>query len=125
MTIEEIGRWLQSNPWAVTVLAIVGVAGLLVTSWGFFVTIRGIRVRKPRYGISTNVLLEGAKDRFPELKVKHVGAGNELQDNLSVALVAFWNAGRETIRKADLAEKDPLRIQGLGKGVILGCSVLQ
>lgn len=109
--------WLVSN-W-------FGVVSLLVgTVVSVYLALRFNKSRRPSYAMRNVVIVEKAKEAFPELRVHWRGVGDDL-DNLSVAVIAIWNAGRETVRKEDVAKADPIRIDAVGDVKILGAKVIQ
>jgi hypothetical protein len=114
--------WISEN-WQTWITFLVGSA------LAVYLYKRGNRKRLPRYAIRNTKLIEGAKSRFPKLTVHYDGfgpvSGQDQLENFSGGLVAFWNAGSETIRKEDIAAKDPIVIKGIDGSTILDASVIQ
>jgi hypothetical protein len=98
---QSIGSVLSSNVSSV-VIGAVGLVGMIVLYF------RGKRERRPRYEYSHNTIIDDVSGGLNGLKVLYNG---EQLGRVTVAKVAFWNAGRETIRKSDLVDADPLRIE--------------
>ena len=82
--------------------------GVLSTVVGIVITYRHRRVKDPFYTVLSNTLLRGHTDKVPGLEIRLVG---ESIENLTMARIAIWNAGREPIDRGDFAESDPFAIQ--------------
>lgn len=80
--------------------------------------------RKPYCAVRNFVIIGNAKITVEGLKIHFAGYGSDI-DNLSIARLAFWNAGKEPIRNTDITTSDPLTIAPLGNAKMLGVSVLQ
>jgi hypothetical protein len=122
--LDQIAKWVSTNTWGIILLATAAIVSLAMTAWALYLTIRSNRSKQPRYALRNNVLIQGAKVRFPNLTIHYKGIGGD-HDDLSVALVAFWNAGRDPIRNIDIAPADPLVICAAENCEILECSVIQ
>ena len=81
------------------------------------------REKSPRFAQRSVNLIANATTAYPNLQVHYKGHGQDL-DNLSVAIFAFWNAGRETIRGADITSADPLVIRPREGVTLLGASLI-
>ncbi|MDP6634817.1 MAG: hypothetical protein QGG42_07970 [Phycisphaerae bacterium] len=108
-------------------------AGEWYTQWGFYATVAGLLVgigcaaiaviqiknrrRKiPQRYISSSSLLPNVRHQVKKVQVLYDGTPI---DRLSLAIVEFWNAGKEVIYFRDLSKTHPLRII-LSDGMILG-----
>lgn len=78
------------------------LAGALVT-WVFYR--RANRERRPTYVVTGNRVVSGYPNRGIEVSFR-----NERVPVVSRSLVAFWNNGRETIKRTDVPESAPLTI---------------
>jgi len=97
----------------------IAVVGLVLTIFGLYLAFNSRREKRPLY--LTNSYEVISKERKVEgLEVTLSGIS---VPSLTVTRVAFWNAGRETIDRADLVASDPLRIEGTGGAEILGAKL--
>lgn len=106
--------WLKDN-W-LTVLSIL--VGILATWTAYRI---GLKDKRPCYSVRNVTVIEAKQNRFPSLEIHYKGYGQNL-DNFSVAIIAFWNAGRETIDKKDIVS---LTIRTKEGYVVLDASVIQ
>lgn len=96
-----------------TILSItLGLIGILVTYKYSY------KEKVPKYAIRNITLVSGS---FPDLEVHYKGHGPDIP-NFSVAYIAFWNAGKETIDKKDIVE---LGIKIKEGSVFLDTTVIQ
>lgn len=100
MAITEIA----SSPVIPVISLVVAVISLVVA---FVFYRRSRRDKQPCYAIYRQAVIENRKSILPGLSVLY---NDEKQQFITVANIAFWNAGNETIRAADIATADPLRI---------------
>lgn len=77
----------------------------------------------PCYTLQNKCLIEKARQIVPNLSVHYKGHGEDL-DNISVARVIIWNAGRSPIVCGDIPTTDPLKITGKDNVRILGAEVV-
>lgn len=83
----------------------LGLFGLLT---GFVFYFKSKKERRPTYLVRTTTLVEG-NPNYPEgLAFTYRGV---VQPRIAVSKLLFWNGGRETIRRADLIDSDPLRVK--------------
>ncbi len=73
------------------------------------------------YSIRSYSLIENLDD-FKDLKILY--KDKEI-NNLIISKVAFWNNGRSTIRKEDIAEADPIRISMDGDSKIYHARIIK
>lgn len=105
------------------VLSVVGIAlaiGALFVAYIFYRKAR--RVKEPAWAIRTTNLMRGYIAKLPDLDVLYDG---QIVERLSISRILFWNRGADTIRRADIAAADPLRIQAVEDATILDVEVLQ
>ena len=70
--------------------------------------IRSQKNKTPCFEEKSNTIIEGLHKALDGLQVQYKGT---VQNRITVTKVAFWNDGKQTIDRADLVEKDPLRIE--------------
>lgn len=111
--LSEIGSWslsglesfLNANPW-------LNLAGILVGLIGIGLAIlffaKSQRKGKPCYAILSSNLVRDFASRFEALEVRYRG---EAISNFTSTNVAFWNDGKESIRKEDIPATDPLMVK--------------
>ena len=97
------------------VLAVIGIAVSI------FLYFKSNKTRKPVYLIKNLLLFKDKIDTIDSLNIQF--AGREIS-SFSVAHVAIWNAGRDTININDIAQSDPLRVVGEEGVEILGAKII-
>jgi hypothetical protein len=105
-----------------TVSIVLAVAGIVIgaaVSYNFYRKSR--RVRQPVWAMRTVNLVSDWAERMPGLGITYVGSTVR---RLSVSKIVFWNMGADSIRRADVAVADPLRIQAAIGVEILSAQVL-
>jgi hypothetical protein len=105
-----------------TIGIILGVAGIVIgaiVSYYFYK--KSIRIKEPCFDIKSYNLIEGYVSTFEGLEVSYK---DQKIENLTVAKVAFWNNGAETINKSDITSADPIRIVGVNGSVILNSKTI-
>jgi hypothetical protein len=111
--------WDRNSTWLSIIIGLVG--GIIIT-WLF--TWIAKKEKNPKFAMRSIKLIEKAKATFPELTIRHK-EHEEAIDDLSVAIVAVWNAGTETIRQTDISSSDQLRIESPENARILGASIIE
>jgi hypothetical protein len=111
--------WDRNSTWMSLVIGLVG--GIPIT-WLFMWLAK--KEKQPRFAIRSVKLIEKAKATFPELTIRHK-EHEEAIDDLSVVIVAVWNAGTKAIRKEDIPSSDQLRIESAENARILGASIIE
>jgi hypothetical protein len=84
------------------VLALAGTIAAVVVGWFFYWL--GKKERRPLYTVVGNTVVRADEDRHIEVLFK-----GESVPVVTRSAVAFWNAGREPIRRADLVGTHPLQ----------------
>jgi hypothetical protein len=109
--------WLENNWFALATFA----AGVI----GTFVVYRWQKKERVPYYARRNVLLiKNTIAPIEGVEVHYRGHSKNI-DNLSVAVIAIWNAGRETLDKAHFTTAKPLRVVACDSVTILGVSIIQ
>jgi hypothetical protein len=105
---------LQSLMWT-----IVGILAGVIASYNYYK--RALRDREPTALLRSNNLIEGNTSKFENLKIEY--KGHEVK-NLTVSKLAFWNNGKQTIKRDDIPDKAQIFIVGKGDTVILEVQVV-
>jgi hypothetical protein len=118
MNMQELADWLAKNPWLTLVGFAIGLIGFIL---GIVFYFKSKKDKIPRYSLwSINIVrdleakIKGLKVAYEEVEVA----------NLTLSKVAFWNAGRETIHKQDIAAAEPLAIKLKNESRILDVKIL-
>ncbi len=89
----------------------VGLFGLAAALISIIVTVilarKYRKIKRPTYVVNGNNLLRDLSSSFSKLEVSY--DGTKVQ-TVTVSTLTFWNAGSETMRREDIANKDKLRI---------------
>jgi hypothetical protein len=96
------------------------IVGVLLSIYFYFI---GKRERRPYYFLKSNNIVKKAHEMIPGLKLHFAGYGEDLFD-FTVTKLVFWNKGRETIRKEDVASADPIKVNANDGALILSASIL-
>jgi len=100
---------------------IVGVAGIVATVFvGVYYFHRAKREKLPIYVWDSIPWIEGLVGKLPGLKVMF---NDVTVERVTITKLYFWNAGRETIRQADLTPAAPLAIKFAGGVNVLDARV--
>lgn len=84
---------------------------------------RSRREKKPQVRVrNVYTYIQSVSKFSPHIKVTH---GNQTVEHLMVTNIAFWNAGKETIRDGDISPTEPIRIRAGEDVEILEARVLQ
>lgn len=102
--IEETARFITTNPIAIIALAFLAVCGIFLSIVFYF---KSKKDRRPYYAVSSIQLVRLNSQSLPKISVSFDGKETP---RITISSVAFWNAGRETIRRSDIASTDRLRI---------------
>jgi hypothetical protein len=111
---------LAINPFVTISGWVIGVISFVLAIVFY---LKSSKERRPCYAVTSNNIIKQAQQLIPGLSVRYSGHGEELS-NFTISKLAFWNAGRETIRKADLVKADPITVQAKEGCVLLGIEVL-
>ena len=95
-------------------IAIIGI----VLAYVFYR--KGHRSKEPCWSVRNNVLVEGYSSKIGKLDIRFQ---DEQVENLSIARIAFWNQGAETLDRHDIETINPLRIEADEEIEILDVSV--
>ena len=109
---------LSDNPYITLgsfALAVFGIVLAII----FYV--RSKKDKTPCYDCSSNTIIEGLNQALDGLEVHYKG---QAQERVSVTKLVLWNAGRDTIDKSDLVERDQLRVLTPAEVTLLDIQVI-
>lgn len=105
------------NPAVTLLLIVLAVAGLILA----YVSYRTRRVKQACWAIRSNNIVAGYTAKLGALQILYGGEGVK---NVTISRLLFWNRGRETIDRGDIAPADPLRIIAAGEVKLLDVAIL-
>lgn len=97
---------------------LIAIGGIILAVFFYY---RGTKNREPVFAIRTYNLLTDSSSKMTGLTINYK---TEIVNNLSITKIAFWNQGRETIKKGDIPNGDPLRINARDGIKILDAEVI-
>lgn len=102
--MEKFYKFFEGNPWLNIVFLVLSIISVILAIIFYY---KSIKSKKPTYNIFTNRLVNNNLSRLNKIEIKYNGA---IVTNLSVSKIALWNAGKESIRRIDIASSDPISI---------------
>lgn len=105
--IDHIGTFISTT---------IGIILLLIFYF------KSKRIRKPKFFVWSFNLIKDASKKLKKLEVIY---SKKKIENLTVTKIAFWNDGKETIRKDDIPQAAPLKIVINNKYKILEAEVIK
>ena len=104
-SLSDFIEWLATNPWFAIISFVVAILGVVLTA---VLYIRSRKVKLPCYAMrSFNIV----KDLVVKVKSLEIMYSGEPIRNLTATKMAFWNGGRDTIRREDIASANPLTVR--------------
>jgi hypothetical protein len=100
----DFSQTLTSNPWLTLLSVIVAIVAVIVA---IVFGIKSSRSRKPYFRKISATIVSDFTNKVQSIQM--LFDGKPISD-VTITRFLFWNAGRETIRKEDIAQSDPLRI---------------
>jgi hypothetical protein len=97
--------YVSQNPWLNVVSTAFGLIGIILA---IIFYIKSKKIRQPIYRTRSINLV---KENTSKIKSVSILYNENRINNLSVAKIAIWNAGKETINSTDVAKKDKFRIE--------------
>jgi hypothetical protein len=95
---------IASNPFVTIGSFFLALISIVLAIIFYF---RSQKEKIPCFESSSNTIIDGLHKSLEGLEIHYKGSK---QERVTITKVAFWNAGKETIDKSDLIEKDPLCI---------------
>lgn len=102
-------KLMSSGPFG----AALNVAAFIAGMMGLIVALVAWRRKRPYYRQKSLAIVRDFNKMFDTLQIIRDG---EPVENITITKIAFWNAGRDTIKDDDVATKDPISIV-LGEGL--------
>jgi hypothetical protein len=96
----------------------IAVLGIILT---FIFYLKSVKKKNPVYILRTFSLITENVKKVPLISIKHC---DKNISNLSITRIAFWNSGKETIDKNDIARKSPIKFAIDEKHEILDAEIL-
>ena len=121
MDVSALVGKMFGNPWVTAVSVMVTVISLPLAIYFYR---KSKKEKTPCFAIQGTSLIHASKKKIPSLQLHFHGVADPI-DDVSVTRLAFWNAGRETIHKADIVKTDPLVIHIAAGSKILDAEVIQ
>jgi hypothetical protein len=116
--IYRLSQFFANTPILNAIFLIIALLSILLA---VFFYIKSRKVRYPTYLVRNVSLVEENIGKIKDIKISYFGSNVK---NLSVARVALWNKGKETINKKDVAQIDPLTISAANGNQLLGIEIL-
>ena len=110
-------KWLEGGATINFIFLLLAIVGILSSIYFY---LQGRREKRLVFHVRTFPLIRNSIGTVPELSIAYRGRP---VTTLSLTRLALWNAGSQTITKADIVFSDPLRIHAEGKGEILAAQV--
>lgn len=105
--------WLSGNPQLNLVFLILAIASVTVSILLYF---KSKKSKDPIYLTKSYSIIDDYISAINGLEIKY--QEHEIK-RLTISKVAFWNGGRDTINRDDIAPSDKLRIEVEGDGEII------
>src|ERR1043165_3389424 len=118
-SVSHFLQWLNQRSWlnlAFLFLAFLSI-GLTIALF-----LRSKKEKKPRYSMRSFRLVPDTVQALKGVEIRYEG---KIVPNLAVTRFAIWNHGREPIELADVAPKNPLRIQLESEQQLLGANIVR
>lgn len=120
--MEEWLKNLISNPFIILLGIIGGILSIISIPLSFYFYFRQKKEKILCFAIKSNTLVRNLSGIFRRVKVLYDEAPVE---NLTVTQIAFWNAGKEPIRKEDVATSEPLVVIASNGNSILDVEIIK
>ncbi len=102
--IVKLNEWINQSPWMNILFLILAVISL---SASFLFYLKSRKEIKPCFGTRSFQLISESVSNIKDIDIIFKGVKVA---NLSTTKIAFWNEGRSTLNKSDVAQSDPLRV---------------
>ncbi|MGB9941322.1 hypothetical protein [Methanosarcina sp.] len=108
---------LISNSWFSFFLALISILSFIGMFYFYY---KSKKEKLPLFCMKSTKILEDLSERYEPLQITYK---EKKIKNLTVTQVGFWNCGKETIKKSDIATKDPLSIKTKNNAQILDVKI--
>lgn len=97
---------LLTNNWFNSLTIMLAVASIIISYYLYY---KSQRVKLPCLALRANYFI-GTEELFPDVRfVREIYYKNEKVENVKTSKIAFWNGGKDLIRKKDIVR--PIRIK--------------
>lgn len=102
--IQELVEWLNNNQWLNLIFLLLAILSIVVS---YLLYLKSKKTKKPTYLIKSFNLVKDQISKIEQVKILYE---EEIIKNLTVTKISFWNKGKETINRIDIAPKDKIRV---------------
>lgn len=103
--MDNLLKFINENPWLNVVFILLTLASIILSFIFYF---RSKKLKKPTYAIHNYNLIKESVQKIETVTILYQ---DKKIENLSVAKIAIWNSGKDTINRTDVAINDKLRIE--------------
>jgi hypothetical protein len=96
---------LTSNSWYNLFLSLITIFSFLGMIYFYY---KSKKEKRPLFYLKSTPILGDLSEKYQTLQMTYNGTKIK---NLTLTQISFWNAGNETIKKDDIAIKDPISIK--------------
>lgn len=90
---------------------IYNLLGIFIGMFGICLAIvfyiKSIKIKEPYWAVRNSIIIEGFSNNINGLDIKY---NNNIVEYLSIARIAFWNNGKETLDARDVATANPIKL---------------
>ena len=101
--MEQLNQFLQ-NPILNGLGFLLGILSLIL---GYIFYRAGLRLKKPSWDIRSNNLIKDFSSSITDLDILYK---SQKVQNITISRVIFWNDGKDTINRDDIASTHQLKI---------------
>lgn len=116
--LQHAQQTLENVPLFNLISLLLAIVGIILAYYFYY---KSIKYRAPVYAVRSINIIKDNIGKINDLKISY--AGSDVK-NLSIARVAFWNFGKETISSEDVAPLSPIKIVGLGSTNFLNVEII-
>lgn len=102
--MHETIKYISSNPLINLISFLLAILGIILSVYYY---LKSRKEKIPVFSKQSFQLIQKSITGLDKLEVKY---NDQRVDKLTLTKVAFWNSGRETIRKEDVVQRDPIKI---------------
>lgn len=103
--MQSFYSWLEETGWLNIISFLVGIAGIILA---FVFYVKG---KKEKCPVINSQMISIVNPGLTKLKNLEISFAKVPINSLSLSKLAFWNAGKESIRKSDIAAANPILLK--------------
>lgn len=107
--MKSIFDFFDGGSWLNIIFLLLTIFSIVIAFYFYF---KAKKEKSPVFNKQTIRLLQPKLAKLKNIEIKYVG---QVINNLSLTRLAFWNSGKESIRKEDIPINDPLQIVTVGE----------